>query len=675
VLLAAGRAAGDAALQLRVADVAGDGWHASEIGVELLRDDAGRLSARLAVGRLDLPAPVGSLQDLQLRCGKLRLGAASMACENVTLAAVDPRLPALRFTGRLEYRPHSGALSGVLEARTPDGGRLRIAGASAAGDWEASIDASAWPAERLAAFAGEGFKLAGRLDASLVARTRHGELRGVVFSLESADLGLANPAGTIAAETLRLELRGSAWRDGGALAWDARGSVTAGEAYVEPVYADLDAHPLRYWARGKVEAGAAQVDAFGIEQRDVARADGSAQLATEETGRWRLVSGELRLLEATLPGAYRVLLQPLLAGTDLADLESSGRLRGALSLAAGKAESLWLDLEEVNLDDRSGRLAIYGLNGRLAWDSAQAMVARPPRARPIALHWAGGFVYGIPFGPARLRAEVRPGRWRLVEPATIPVLDGALSIETLELGDFMAGAETLRLDARLDPVSMRELSRALDWPPLAGRLSGTLPRLSYADGVLSIGGELRAEVFGGLVAIRELRVDQPLKPLARLQAEVELEDIDLEPLTEAFSFGLMTGRLAGRVSGLKMIGWQPVAFDARLHTPPGDRSRKRISQRAVDNIASLGGGGAGVLSTGFLRFFETFSYDAFALGCRLEQDVCEMSGLEPRDGGYLILRGSGLPRIDVLGFATRVSWSTLVEQLASIVESEGPELR
>ena len=52
-----------------------------------------------------------------------------------------------------------------------------------------------------------------------------------------------------------------------------------------------------------------------------------------------------------------------------------------------------------------------------------------------------------------------------------------------------------------------------------------------------------------------------------------------------------------------------------------------------------------------------------------------MSGLEARDEGYVILRGRGLPRIDVMGFATRVNWSALIEQLQGIIESEGPEIR
>jgi hypothetical protein len=410
-----------------------------------------------------------------------------------------------------------------------------------------------------------------------------------------------------------------------------------------------------------------------MDQAGVGHADLRAELA-EDGDEWILRSGRLRIAEATLPGAYTVLLQPFLAGTPFGNLETGGTLHGELLFADQRVQALQLDLSGVQLDDRAERLALYGLSGEVSWTGASF---RPRAIQPDAVNlgWSGGFVYGIPVGATRLRMEATAGRWSLTSPVAIPVLDGALEIDTLEIGDFPGGDDTLLFDARLTPVSMRELSRALDWPPLSGQLSGTLPSLSYADGVLAIAGELQAEIFAGLVSVRDLRIERPLQPRARLRAEVEMQGLELAELTEALSFGLMTGRLDGHIRGLEMIDWAPVAFDARLQTPEGDRSRRRISQRAVDNIASIGGGGAGLLSTGFLRFFEDFAYDAFGLGCRLERDICEMSGLEARDEGYVILRGRGLPRIDVMGFARRVSWSTLVEQLASIAESEGPEVR
>ena len=150
-------------------------------------------------------------------------------------------------------------------------------------------------------------------------------------------------------------------------------------------------------------------------------------------------------------------------------------------------------------------------------------------------------------------------------------------------------------------------------------------------------------------------------------------------MTGAFSFGRITGRLSGRVDGLRLFNWSPVAFDARLYTPPDDRSKHRISQRAVENIGSIGGGGAGVtaaLSSGFLRFFDDFNYDRLGLSCRLENDVCAMDGVAPApNGGYYLVKGKGLPRIDVIGSSRRVDWPRLVQQLIAATKSGGPTVQ
>ena len=89
----------------------------------------------------------------------------------------------------------------------------------------------------------------------------------------------------------------------------------------------------------------------------------------------------------------------------------------------------------------------------------------------------------------------------------------------------------------------------------------------------------------------------------------------------------------------------PEAFDAFLFTPPDDRSQQRISQRAVTNLSSIGGGSGGgvaaALQGGFLRFFDDFGYDRLGLSCRLANDVCLMGGVMPAPGGYYIVKGSG----------------------------------
>lgn len=224
---------------------------------------------------------------------------------------------------------------------------------------------------------------------------------------------------------------------------------------------------------------------------------------------------------------------------------------------------------------------------------------------------------------------------------------------------------------------MRALTRALGWPPFPGSVSGSIPRMRYSEGAVTVDGALSARVFDGTVTVEKLRLSEPLGVLPELQANVSLRRLDLAALTSAFSFGNIEGRLDGDISDLRMLGFSPVRFKARLYSSPGDKSRHRISQQAIENISDLGGAGAGaVLSRGMLRFFESFAYDVIGWSCVLEDEVCRMDGVAPVPGtGYYIVRGKGLPRINVIGFSRRVSWPLLVEKLREVSAGNMPEIR
>jgi hypothetical protein len=43
----------------------------------------------------------------------------------------------------------------------------------------------------------------------------------------------------------------------------------------------------------------------------------------------------------------------------------------------------------------------------------------------------------------------------------------------------------------------------------------------------------------------------------------------------------------------------------------------------------------------------------------MRDQVCAMDGIAAKGKGYYILRGKGLPRIDVIGFERSVSWPAL----------------
>ncbi|MCP3868148.1 MAG: hypothetical protein GY703_08660 [Gammaproteobacteria bacterium] len=363
-------------------------------------------------------------------------------------------------------------------------------------------------------------------------------------------------------------------------------------------------------------------------------------------------------------------LMPVLGGTSLERLRASGRF--SMEMQQGKDMEVKLKLVDAGVDylagDGSGRsdLAIRHIDSILYWHSAE-----PPAVSNLS--WRSGHLYeGITIGPSELFLSLAGSEVALKKPVAIPVLDGSLQIERLVLGQQDEDS-SLVLMGYLTPISMSVVSQALGWPELSGMLSGMIPRAAYEKGVLKLDGTTLVRVFDGTVLVRNLQLEDLFGLLPTLQAEIEIKKLDLETLTSTFSFGKITGKLEGKVSGLRLEDWQPVSFDARLGTPVDDKTSHRISQRAVDNITNLGGSGvSGAISRSFLRMFKEFGYSRLGISCRLHQGVCEMGGVEPAQQGYYLVKGGGVPRIDILGFNRRTDWKVLVDKLQQISEGGTP---
>src|SRR5690625_1282753 len=68
-----------------------------------------------------------------------------------------------------------------------------------------------------------------------------------------------------------------------------------------------------------------------------------------------------------------------------------------------------------------------------------------------------------------------------------------------------------------------------------------------------------------------------------------------------------------------------------------------------------------------LRVFDEVAYRRAGLACRLDRNVCHRDGVAERDaGGFFIVQGRGLPRLDVVGHRRLVDWPRLVSQLMAI---------
>jgi hypothetical protein len=373
----------------------------------------------------------------------------------------------------------------------------------------------------------------------------------------------------------------------------------------------------------------------------------------------------LKLAPADLGQLHQRYLAPVLVSPLLGALTMDGRVSGEFRQKGSAPPGVRVRLDGVDIRDNTdaARFSIEGLSGTFA-------LGVPGATGELSWRSASVFRFGI--GEAVLPLRFGDREVSLATPATIPLLDGSLDIDAFSVG-WREPSPDVSFDAVLVPVSMPLVSEALDWIPMQGQLSGVIPRVSLSGGTLQVGGSLLMRVFDGTVVVNNLRVSNLFGYWPVLTADIRARDLDLELLTGTYEFGRITGRLEGEVEGLRLEEWRPVAFDASFRTPEDDRSRHRISQRAVDNIAGLAGGGAsGAVSRGVLRFFDEFNYDRLGISCELRDGVCEMDGIAPAKNGFYLVKGGGIPRIDVVGFTRSTDWATLLDRLVSAAEGGTP---
>jgi hypothetical protein len=665
VLWLSSSVASPADLTLAVADIEGAGFALRDISVQLQIGAEAPPSGRITIAQADLPPPLNTLSDLSLDCPTLRISSRRVQCTGAAMTlpldGFDSAGSSLDFTlaydGSLQMqwlalRWGDATMDVRLQRTVDDAWQVDLLGA----DLDLAT-ASAWvPAGAMV----QGFaNLEAQADWSAegaVRATLAAELRGASGS--SAE-------GEYAAEDVLMDVAARVTgQPDSQLTFDVALRPRAGQMYLEPIFLDFAEQSLQAAFVGTWEPAIRRLLITEMNYRDEGAIAVQARGAVSLQG-----EGLLRIerLEGQLPGAYERYAHPFLIGGPLASLTTQGSFNGSAAWNAGGLDSVDLTLNHLSAQDSEDRLAMRDVEGEIHWHRTQS----PPASW---LSWSGGRVLRLDFGAARVPLEASGDRLYVRGEQRLPLLDGTVIFRNLTASGLISGNPDLRLDLELEPISLPQLTTALDWPAMNGSLAGQLPGVRYTQREISTGGTLHVAVFDGDITVDALRIEELLSPLPRLTADIRLQRLDLEPLTSTFAFGQITGRLDGEILGLRLLNWRPSAFDARLYTSPTEPDRQRISQRAIDNLAALSGG-AGALSSGFLRFFDSFNYEEIGISCRLEREVCVMNGAGPANGGYYLVRGRGLPRINVIGSATRVSWPALLQQLTNLQQVEGAEIR
>lgn len=620
--------------------------------------------------QLDLPAPYGKINNLTINCQNVLWTAAQVICKRGTLSFKHATLGKQNLTFVLNGHPQQQQYHFSLSQLSIAGGALSISGDWSPKDWSVEITTTDFDVPTLLGIT-QGFGVetallspwlsAATLKLSAILSGKEGRLLMANITESWTGVTGSDADGKWVAEGVNVASE-VVW-NAAAQQWDITADITGGEAYAEPVFFDFSKQPFSIKGNGSwmMDTGNFNITHAALIQHGVASA---TLVASGNIAAWQDTTLQADVSQIDLAAAYITWLQPFLLANAAGNMTLAGMADLKLS-RAGEALTLQVSLQDAAVQDDENRFAISGLSGSVGWTTqAQTVITD--------LQWKSGLFYAIPFGAAQLHAQSTLAGLQFTQPFYLPILEGGLQINEFVLSRPLHTNTAWHFAGEVTAVSMPLLSEKLGWPTMSGTLSGLIPRVSYMQKQITVEGDLTVDLFGGRTVVQDLSLRDPFDSLPQLEANITMQQIDLAQLTETFDFGSITGKLDGSIDNLRLSGWHPVSFDAIFATPQDDRSKRRISQQAVDNLTEVGGGPGGALSRGFLSFFKEFSYQKLGLSCKLRNNVCDMSGVLPTMEGYYIVKGGGFPPwIDVIGHTQKVDWADLLARLKAVSNSNG----
>jgi hypothetical protein len=646
-LLLVSAAAGGSEFSLKINDIASSGFNAHGIMLSLPANG----SAELRILQLNVQQRV--FHNVQLHCGELQLSSAQLACRNGSLDA----LPETRLDFTYVYT--DGQLR--LSLNGAGGESWQVTGRMGERDWQLAVQLHNAQLKRLNPLLHAALPIPnqGALNGGVRISGNASGANQLSVEVALQDAGFSDTAGLHAAEKLTGNIKFSARRSGTRWNWQGDIAYQSGELYWQPLYLKGG---QTVSASGSFDGHLLKVEQAAVELPEVGRIQLSAAWDIQKG---LLQEGSVRGDTLKLAGLFEIYAKPFLDKGVLAESLLNGQADVAMRYSNGAWQRVRVNLHDAGVADTAQRFALRGVNSTIDWQADTIGVAN--------ISFAGGALLGVPIGAAAWQVHMDGLKFDM-DKASLPVLDGKIELADFHLhpSSNQAGKSSWQwqFSAGLGPISMEKISAAAGWPLMLGKFAGRIPRVSYDGDTINVDGALLFDVFDGTVVATKMQLSDAFGRAPLLSGNLTMRNLDLDLLTRTFSFGNMQGRLDVDVNNLQLQNWTPVRFDARLYSSAGDYPKK-ISQKAVQNISSLGGAGAAAaIQRSYLSFFKNFGYDRIGWSCILRNGVCEMGGIEQNNNGmYAIIKGGGIPAISVMGYNRAVSWGELLTRLKRVTQN------
>ena len=478
-------------------------------------------------------------------------------------------------------------------------------------------------------------------------------------------LSVQSKEGKKATENLSLKTTFKAVRNKQRWHWQQDSVFKQGSIYFEPLYLENKNTLINLKTQGSFDLTRQQLilDKLQFTHPKVATIDAYATIELQP--KFNILSAKAYAQIESLEQLSKTYLNSVTETTSLEGLMLEGQIDAGMTLSNNQVDEAYLTTEKLQLKDPKQRFNLHDGAIILNWSKDKNF------KKSSSISWRQLDLYSIPLPRSYFNLLLKDKQISLLKSVDIPLLGGNIQINKFDWQAMKDNSPKVVFAGKIQALSLEKLTETLGRKSLSGDISGDIPGVHFEAGKLSLEGGLKINLLGGEININQLAVSGLSTDFSQFYSDIEVTDLDLDLLTQKFESGGMKGKLSGFVRELYMENWQPIQFYAWMGTEDGDDSKHQISQKAVENLASIGGGGAvDFVSRIILGMFDNFDYDKMGLGCYLHKGVCQLMGAEAAGTrGYYIVKGGGLPRIDVMGYNTRIDWEVLWKRLNRISQT------
>ena len=278
------------------------------------------------------------------------------------------------------------------------------------------------------------------------------------------------------------------------------------------------------------------------------------------------------------------------------------------------------------------------------------------------------------------RLDAVPNRLSVKSSTLLSVSEGRLRIGPVSVKDLFGASPCLETSLTMDGIDVTPFLAKIWTQPPEGSMTGKLDPVILEQGAITTAGGVEVRAFDGEIIFSDFGVTGLFTPAPLVKLNVQVKDVRLAQLTSGTSFGKIEGVLRGHIKDLQIANGQPQSFDLLLETVKTRGIPQKISVRAVDNIARIGGAQSPFMGLAglYLTFFEHFPYRKIGVHATLKNDIFRINGTTDEGGKEYLVRRGALWGVDIVNQSpdNRISFKDMLNRIKRITTgSTGPVVK